>query len=208
MRKTLRRIFGRHSKSTTDALSPGTKCPNPNRASAPPAFGRFYSEDEPTTYDIPGHLSYEDQCQAVMHRVQAQLDTSPFEVARIHQFKAAERRLQTRFPQTRVVDAGEFPGNIKLLDGVRKEDTRFFVSMDPEDSTQYVAANLVIFSAEMKSQRSMPASMVVAEDALAHLLRQWQRDGVSDGFLAIVSIGIDTSVHIFRARGGMVGLSV
>lgn len=106
------------------------------------------------------------------------------------------------------MDAGQFPGKMELLDGVRKEDTRFLVAMDPEDSTQYIAVNLVIFN---NANAQIPKSpglrpLVVAQDALAHLLRQWQRGGGSDGFLAIVSMSTESSVQVFRAKEGLVDL--
>lgn len=131
--------------------------------------------------------------------------------SRTYQFEAAHQSLQANFPQARVVDAGQFPGNMELLDGVRKEDTRFFVAMDLEDSSQYIAVNLVIFSTAANQQHTATCPelqpIVVAQDALAHLLRQWQRGGVSDGFLAIVSMGTESSVQVFRAKEGMVDLA-
>lgn len=212
MRKTLRRLFGRRPKSAVSSLSPVTT--NLNRSSAPPALGRVHScsVDELTTYVVPEQFDSQAQHHATMQLLLTQEDTNSNEVlSRIRQFKEAERRLRANFPQTRIVDAGKFPGNMELLDGVRKEDTRFFVAMDSEDSSHYVAVNLVIFSAAMNSQRSHSAleqwPMVDAEDALAHLLRRWQVGGVSDGFLAFVSIGTDTSVHTFRAKEGLISLS-
>jgi hypothetical protein len=97
---------------------------------------------------------------------------------------------------------------MELLDGVHKEDTRFFVAMDLEDSSHYIAVNLVIVSPQHGLGSSSPdlRPIVVAQDALAHLLRQWQRGGVSDGFLAIVSIGTESSVQVFRAKEGLVDL--
>lgn len=214
MRKTLRRIFGTRPKSAMETL-PRTKHPdaNPNRASAPPAFGRARSVDEPATYVVPGPLDNDIQGQTPTQRVPitTQENTSPSHMAsRTSQFEAAERSLQANFPQTRVVDAGQFPGNMELLDGVRKEDTHFFVAMNPEDSSQYIAVNLVIFSTAGGSQLRCPSPglrpIVVAQDALAHLLRQWQRGGVSDGFLAVVSMGTESSVQVFRAKEGLVDL--
>lgn len=212
MKKTLKRIFGARPKSAMATL-PRTQHPNPNRASAPPAFGRARSVDEPATYIVPGPFDNDIQCQAPMQRLRlpSQENTSTSHTAsRTSQFEAAERSLQANFPQTRVVDAGQFPGNMELLDGVRKEDTHFFVAMSPEDSSQYIAVNLVIFSTAGGSQLrcSSPGlrPIVVAQDALAHLLRQWQRGGVSDGFLAIVSMGTESSVQVFRAKEGLVDL--
>ncbi|KAG6354172.1 hypothetical protein INS49_004776 [Diaporthe citri] len=212
MRKTLRRMFGARPKSAMATL-PRTKHPNPNRASAPPAFGRVRSVDEPATYIVPGPFDNDMQCQAPLQRVRmtAQENTSQSRMAsRTSQFGAAERSLQANFPQTRVVDAGQFPGNMELLDGVRKDDTRFFVAMNPEDSSQYIAVNLVIFRTTETSQLGCTSPgvrpIVVAQDALAHLLRQWQRGGVSDRFLAIVSMGTESSVQVFRAKEGLVDL--
>ncbi|KAI7774662.1 hypothetical protein LA080_008010 [Diaporthe eres] len=213
MKKTLKRIFGTRPKSAMATL-PRTKYPNPNRSSAPPAFGRVRSVDEPATYIIPGPFDNDIQSQAPMQRVRlaAQDNTSASHMmSRTSQFEAAERSLQANFPQTRVVDAGQFPGNMELLDGVRKEDTRFFVAMNPEDSSQYIAVNLVVFNTAVESPlgRTSPClrPIVVAQDALAHLLRQWQRGGVSDGFLAIVSMGAESSVQVFRAKEGLVDLA-
>lgn len=130
--------------------------------------------------------------------------------SRTYQFEAAHQSLLANFPQARVVDAGQFPGNMELLDGVRKEDTRFFVAMDSEDSSQYIAVNLVIFNTAANPQNTTTCPelqpIVIAQDALAHLLRQWQRGGVSDGFLAIVSRGTESSVQVFRAKEGLVDL--
>lgn len=215
MRKTLRRIFGSRPKSDI-AIFSRTKHPNPNRASAPPAFARVHSLDELNTYVVPDPVENETRCQAsvIQHvGMTGQEDPSAFRTAsRTYQFEAAERSLRANFPQTRVVDAGQFPGNMELLDGVRKEDTQFFVAMDLEDSSQYIAVNLVIFSGAVNPQHGLGATcpdlrpIVVAQDALAHLLRQWQRGGVSDGFLAIVSIGTESSVQVFRAKEGLLDL--
>lgn len=141
----------------------------------------------------------------------AQEDPGSFRMAsRTYQFEAAHQSLLANFPQARVVDAGQFPGNMELLDGVRKEDTRFFVAMDSEDSSQYIAVNLVIFNTAANPQNKATCPemqpIVIAQDALAHLLRQWQRGGVSDGFLAIVSRGTESSVQVFRAKEGLVDL--
>lgn len=207
MRKTLRRLFGSRPKSTGATISPRTEHSNPNRASAPPAFGRVRSLDELNTYVIPDAFD----SQTTMQRVQmpARQDSSTSCVtSRSSHFEAAEQSLQANFPQARVVDAGQFPGKMELLDGVRKEDTRFLVAMDPEDSTQYIAVNLVIFN---NTNSQIPKSpglrpIVVAQDALAHLLRQWQRGGGSDGFLAIVSMSTESSTQVFRAKEGLVDL--
>lgn len=151
-------------------------------------------------------MSRQNSVQRV--RMTAQEDSGTSRVTSpTSQFEAAERSLQANFPQARVVDAGQFPGNMELLDGVRKEETRFLVAMDPEDSSQYIAVNLVIFN----NTRQIPTSpglrpIVVAQDALAHLLRQWQRNGGSDGFLAIVSMSTESSVQVFRAKEGLVDL--
>ncbi|KAL1853607.1 hypothetical protein Daus18300_011730 [Diaporthe australafricana] len=211
MRKTLRKLFGRRPKSTLASFSPVTKC-HPNRSSAPPALGRGYSVGELTTYVVTDHFDCQAQHHATTQLGLAKEDTTSYEVlSRIRQFREAERRLQAKFPQNRIVDAGKFPGNMELLEGVSKEDTRFFVAMDSEDSSQYVAVNLVIFSAANEPACNPGAPqlqpMVIAEDALSHLLRQWQVGGVSDGFLAIVSIGTDISVHVFKTKEGLVSLS-
>ena len=84
------------------------------------------------------------------------------------------------------------------------------VAMDLEDSSQYIAVNLVIFNKTSNSQ-PIPSSpgvrpIVVAQDALAHLLRQWHRGGGEDGFLAIVSMSTESSVQVFRAKEGLVDL--
>ena len=210
MRKTLKRIFGSRPKSeiTTSSRS---NYPNPNRASAPPAFARVHDLDDLNTYVVPDHFEDETRCQTSIQHVglTAQEDPSAFRTAsRTYQFEAAERSLRANFSHTRVVDAGQFPGNMELLDGVRKEDTRFFVAMDLEDSSHYIAVNLVIVNSQHGLGSSSPdlRPIVVAQDALAHLLRQWQRGGVSDGFLAIVSIGTESSVQVFRAKEGLVDL--
>lgn len=104
-------------------------------------------------------------------RITADEDASTSRTAssRASYFEAAERSLQASFPQTRVVDAGQFPGKMELLDGVRKEDARFFVAMDPEDSSQYVAVNLVIYAAAGRPQLRCHSPglrpIVVAQDA-------------------------------------------
>ncbi|KAG8156775.1 hypothetical protein KVR01_013380 [Diaporthe batatas] len=216
MRNTLKKMFGSRPKSDMPvATYSRTKHPlaNPNRSSAPPAFTRSHSMREANTYVIPDSYFNEPRCQTSTQqlRMPGQDDPDSFRLAsRTYQFRAAHQSLMANFPQARVVDAGQFPGNMELLDGVRKEDTHFFVAMDSEDSSQYIAVNLVIFSAAVPPP---PAStcpelqpIVVAQDALAHLLRQWQRGGVSDGFLAIVSMGTESSVHVFRAKEGFVEL--
>lgn len=215
MRKTLRKLFGgSRPKSALATSSPRTNQPNPNRASAPPAFGRVHSADDLTTYIVPGPLGNTTRCQTSTPQIQMTPEEAMIAsrtTARASHFETAEHSLQANFPQARVVDAGQFPGNMELLDGVPKEDTRFFVAMNPEDSSQYIAVNLVIFSAGLDSPlgRTSPGvrPIVVAQDALAHLLRQWQRGGVSDGFLAVVSMGTESSVQIFRAKEGLVDLA-
>lgn len=170
--------------------------------------------DERSTFAQPDSSEHEARYHATTQWVLATAQeefSDPSRISsRINHFKTAERWLQANFSQ-RVVDAGAFPGNMELLDGVRKEDTRLFVVMDPEDSTHYIAVNLVIFYTETNAQlghRTPEESIVVAEDALAHLLRQWQGSGTSDGFLAIVSTSMGTSIHTFKAKEGLVSLSV
>lgn len=213
MRKTLKRLFGSRPRSTGDTISPRTDHLNPNRASAPPAFGRAQSLDDLNTYFVPdavdNDMSSQNSAQRVRMAAHEDLNTSRL-TSRTSHFEAAEQSLQANFPQARVVDAGQFPGKMELLEGVRKEDTRFFVAMDLEDSSQYIAVNLVIFNKTMNSQ-PIPSSpgvrpIVVAQDALAHLLRQWHRGGGSDGFLAIVSMSTESSVQVFRAKEGLVDL--
>lgn len=215
MRKTLKRIFGNRPKSDIETYS-RTKLEhqNPNRASAPPAVARAHSMRERNTYVVPDSYFDEPRCQTSTPqlRMAGQDNPDAFRMAsRTYQFQAAHQSLQANFPQARVVDAGQFPGNMELLDGVRKEDTHFFVAMDSEDSSQYIAVNLVIYSAAVAPRHTTSTCpelqpIVVAQDALAHLLRQWQRGGVSDGFLAIVSMGTESSVHEFRAKEGLVEL--
>lgn len=173
--------------------------------------------DDPATYVVPDPFDNATQYQTPIQNIRVAapedmvLSTSRMS-SRTYQFEEAERSLQANFPQARVVDAGQFPGNMELLDGVRKEDTRFFVAMSPEDSSQYIAVNLVIFSTESNPQNTLRCHspglrpIVVAQDALAHLLRQWQRGGVSDGFLAIVSLGAESSAQVFRAKEGLIDL--
>ena len=169
--------------------------------------------DDLATYVVPAPFENVTRChEPIQHvRIMVQEDISSSRMtSRSYQFEAAERSLQANFPQARVVDAGQFPGNMELLDRVRKEDTRFFVAMNPEDSSQYIAVNLVIFSAGVNPPHNRPSPglrpIVVAQDALAHLLRQWQRGGVSDGFLAIVTLGTESSAHVFRAKEGLIDL--
>lgn len=212
MRKTLKKIFGSRPKSDMATYS-RAKHPNPNRASAPPAFSRAHSAGELNTYVVPDSYFNEPRCQTSTQQIRmpGQDDPHSFRMAsRTYQFQAAHQSLQANFPQARVVDAGQFPGKMELLDGVRKEDTHFFVAMDSEDSSQYIAVNLVIYSAAVTPQLTSACPdlqpIVVVQDALAHLLRQWQRGGVSDGFLAMVSMGTESSVHVFRAKEGFVEL--
>ncbi|POS71831.1 hypothetical protein DHEL01_v209777 [Diaporthe helianthi] len=216
MRKTLRRMFSSSRPKSDMATFSRTKHPHPhpNRASAPAAFARAHNLDDRNTYLVPDSFFNEPRCQTSMvHiRMAGQDDPNSFRLAsRTYQFQAAHQSLQANFPQARVVDAGQFPGNMELLDGIRKEDTHFFVAMDSEDSSQYIAVNLVIFSAAVPPRPTSTCPemqpLVVAQDALAHLLRQWQRGGVSDGFLAIVSMGTESSVHVFRAKEGFVELA-
>lgn len=211
MKKTLKRIFGSRPRSTGPTLSPRTQHPNPNRASAPPAVGRARSVDDLNTYFVPDSLDNEMQTSVQRVQMTARANSSSsLATSRTSQFQAAQQSLQANFPQARVVDAGQFPGKMELLEGVRKEDTRFLVAMNPEDSTQYIAVNLVIFTTTGNPQL-VPTSpglrpIVVAQDALAHLLRQWQCGGVSDGYLAVVSMGTESSVQVFRAKEGLVDL--
>lgn len=215
MRKTLRRLFGgSRPKSALATSSPRTNQAKPNRASAPPAFGRVHSADDLTTYIVPDPLENTARCQTSIPHIRMTAEEAVIAsrvTARTSHFETAEQSLQANFPQARVVDAGQFPGNMDLLDGVPKEDTRFFVAMNPEDSSQYIAVNLVIFSAGVDSALGCTSPgvrpIVVAQDALAHLLRQWQRGGVSDGFLAVVSVGAESSAQIFRAKEGLVDLA-
>lgn len=191
MKKTLRSIFGRKPKQAPAT----TPAPGPQQFVAPDPF------------------ESEAQFQAVKDHLDNLAATNPERfamIARPGAFRAAEFWMTENFPDAQVVNAGCFPGDITMLGrDVRQDDTQFFVAIDPENPRKFIAVNLVVFNLAFSLPgRSGSAldtpEMKAAEEGLLQMLQGWHNDGMSDGFMVLVSMGVDMTIYRFSGKDGLV----
>lgn len=204
MKKTLRNIFGRKPKQQDSGPRLHS---NPRQATAA-ATGSGAQQ-----FVAPDPFESEAQFQAVRDHLSnlAAADPERFAmIARPGAFRAAEFWITENFPNAQVVNAGSFPGDVSALGkDVRPEDTQFFVAMDPENPRKFVAVNLVVFNLAFSlpgrgGQALETAEIKAAEDGLLEMLKGWQNDGMADGFLVIVSMGMDMTIYRFSGKDGLV----
>lgn len=204
MKKSLRSIFGRKPKHQDSAA---------NLPSTPEQANSTSAGSGPQQFVAPDPFESEAQYQAVKNHVNNLAATNPERFAMIARggaFRAAEFWMAENFPGAQVVNAGCFPGDISLLGkDVRPEDTQFFVAMDPENPRKFVAINLVVFNLAFSlpgqgGQALGTPEIKAAEDGLLEMLREWQDDGMADGFLVIVSMGVDMTIYRYSSRAGLV----
>ncbi|KAG8160360.1 hypothetical protein KVR01_009896 [Diaporthe batatas] len=204
MKKTLRSIFGRKPKHPDSAANQPSNPRQANSATAGPG---------PQQLVAPDPFESEAQFQAVKDHLSNLAATNPERfamIARPGAFRAAEFWMTENFPDAQVVNGGCFPGDISSLGkDVRPEDTQFFVAMDPKNPRKLVAVNLVVFNLALSlpgrgGQALGTPEMKAAEDGLLGLLKGWQNDGMADGFLVIVSMGVDMTIYRFSSKDGLV----
>lgn len=204
MKNTLRSIFGRKPKNQA---SNAHQQPAQTQAIATnPGPG-------PQQFVAPDPFESEAQFQAVKDHLNNLAATNPERFAMISRpaaFKAAEFWMTQNFPEAQVVNAGCFPGDMSTLGkDVRPEDTQFFVAMDPANPRKFVAVNLVVFNLAFnlpgRSGEALDTpEMKAAEEGLLQTLKAWHKDGMSDGFLVLVSMGVDLSIYRFSGKDGLV----
>lgn len=206
MKKTLRNIFGRKPKHQG---SDANLLPSPTQANTDTPGSR------PQQFVAPDPFESEAQFQAVKEHLDNLAATNPERfamIARPGAFRAAEFWMTENFPDAQVVNAGCFPGDVSALGkDVKPEDTQFFVAMDPENPRKFIAVNLVVFNLAFSLPgRSGDAlgspEIKAAEDALLEMLKGWQHDGMSDGFLVLVSMGVDMTIYRFSGKDGLVDI--
>lgn len=205
MKNTLRSIFGRKPKN--QAL-------NANRQSAQTRANAAAPGSGPQQFVAPDPFESEAQFQAVKDHLNNLAATDPERFAMISRpaaYRAAEFWMTQNFPEAQVVNAGCFPGDISLLGkDVRPEDTQFFVAMDPANPRKFIAVNLVVFNLAFTLPGSGDAlgtpEMKAAEEGMLEMLRGWHKDGLSDGFLVLVSMGVDLSIYRFSGKDGLVDI--
>jgi hypothetical protein len=133
-------------------------------------------------------------------------------IARPGAFRAAEFWMKENFPDAQVVNAGCFPGDITTLGkDVQQEDTQFLVVMDAENPRKFIAVNLVVFNLAFslpgRSGSALETPEIkAAEDGLLEMLKGWHNDGMSDGFLVLVSMGVDLTIYRFSGKDGLVDI--
>lgn len=206
MKKTLRSIFGRKPKNQTSNEDPQSTQTRANATA---------SGSAPHQFIAPDPFESEAQFQAVKDHLNNLAATNPERFAMISRpaaFRAAEFWMTQNFPEAQVMNAGCFPGDISTLGkDVRPEDTQFFVALDPENPRKFVAVNLVVFNLSF----AMPGAsgealdtpeMKAAEEGLLGMLNGWHKDGMSDGFLVLVSMGVDLSIYRFSGKDGLVDI--
>lgn len=206
MKNTLRSIFGRKPKNQT---SNAHMQPTQTQAIVTmPAPG-------PQQFVAPDPFESEAQFQAVKDHLNNLAATNPERFAMISRpaaFRAAEFWMTQNFPEAQVVNAGCFPGDITMLGkDVRPEDTQFFVAMDPGNPRKFVAVNLVVFNLAFTIPGSSGEAldtpeMKAAEEGLLDMLKGWHKDGMSDGFLVLVSMGVDLTIYRFSGKDGLVDI--
>ncbi|KAL1876927.1 hypothetical protein Daus18300_002533 [Diaporthe australafricana] len=168
----------------------------------------------PRQFIAPDPFESEEQFQAVKDHIRNLAVTNPERFAMISRpaaFRAAEFWLTQNFPHTQVVNSGCFPGDISTLGkDVRPEDTQFFVAMDPSNPRKFVAVNLVVFNIAYAISGSGDAldtpEMKAAREGLLQTLREWHKDGMEDGFLVLVSMGMDLTIYRFSGKDGLVDI--
>ncbi|KAI3392977.1 hypothetical protein diail_4926 [Diaporthe ilicicola] len=202
MKKSLRGLFGRKPKDKAMSTNlQTTKTP----ANATTGARQFVAPDP---------FESEEQFQAIKDHVRNLAATNPEQFATISRpaaFKAAELWLTQNFPEAQVVNSGCFPGDIRTLGkDVRPEDTQFFVALDPSNPRKFVAVNLVVFNTTYALSASGDAldtpEMKASEEGLLQMLREWHKDGMADGFLVLVSMGVDLSIYKFSGQDGLVDI--
>ena len=168
----------------------------------------------PQQFVAPDPFESEAQFQAVKDHLTNLAASDPERFAMISRpaaFRAAEFWLTQNFPEAQVVNSGCFPGDTSTLGkDVRPGDTQFFVALDPANPRKFSAVNLVVFNLAF----SMPGSgdalgtpeMKAAEEGLLQMLNEWHKDGMSDGFLVLVSMGVDLTIYRFSGEDGLVDI--
>lgn len=203
MKNTLRSIFGRKPKNQA---SNAKLQPAQTRATATP------SGSGPQQFVAPDPFESEAQFQAVRDHLNNLAASDPERFAMISRpaaFRAAEFWLTQNFPEAQVVNSGCFPGDINTLGtDVRPEDTQFFVALEPGNPRKFIAVNLVVFNLAFTMPGGGDAigtpEMKAAEEGLLQMLNEWHRDGMSDGFLVLVSMGVDLTIYRYSGEDGLV----
>ncbi|KAJ0125287.1 hypothetical protein J7T55_006632 [Diaporthe amygdali] len=205
MKNTLRSLFGRKPKN---------QATNKNLESNQTPAVVTKPESGPRQFVAPDPFESEAQFQAVKDHVQSLAATNPEHFAMISRaasFRTAEFWMMQNFSDAQVVNSGCFPGDISTLgENVRPEDTQFFVAIDPGNPRKFIAVNLVVFNSAFMMPGSGDAletsEMKAAEEGLLKMLREWHKDGMSDGFLVILSMGMDLEIWNFSGKDGLVDI--